>query len=87
MLEEPLECSSWLRVVEGAVRIDEALVVEVGFNWLQDLRGVYSALNYDTKVPWATTTPAVGVNWDVAEMIDTSNSPSLFVQVFFSISP
>jgi len=87
LLEEPLECNGPLCVAEGYVQIDEENVIEVGYysrpNVAQQLRGVYPAMNYNTKVAWTTTTPALGNNWSVRlfRVFDADyNPPCLFVR-------
>ena len=84
LLEEPLVCNNSLCVAEGAVMIDGAPVVEVGFKMFstQELRGVYPAMNMTTEEAWTATAPALGNNWsiwapDVKKNI--SSPPCLFV--------
>ena len=92
LLEEPLECNDGLYVAEGYVRIDGAFVVEVGYTFgSQQLRGVYPAMNYNTKVAWTTTAPALGNNWtiwalDVKKYI-SSPPPCLFVHESYNPAP
>ena len=79
LLEEPLLCNTGLCVAEGGVRIDDAWVTEVGFTGLQQLSNVYPAMNWDTKVAWTTTAPALGNNWTVSAA-NGNDFPCLFRQ-------
>jgi hypothetical protein len=82
LLEEPLVCNNRLCVAEGWVRIDGWAVFEVGYIYpSQQLRGVYPAMNYDAKVAWTTTAPALGNTWTIFAWKPSDNPPCLFVQV------
>ncbi len=84
LLEEPLECNAALYVADGLVQIDGSYVAEVGFDGSQRLRGVYPAINLDTKVAWTTTAPALGNDWTIytwRKKVSGGNPPCLFVQV------
>lgn len=88
LLEDPLECNRALCVTEGYVQIDGALVIEVGHTHPpQELRGVYPAMNLNTKVAWTTTLPALGNNWTVAQALTYSNPPCLFVHESYNPAP
>ena len=89
LLEEPLECNDFLCVAEGYVQIEGALVAEVGSNGrsTQQLRGVYPAMNRDTKVAWTTTAPALGDNWTVLPMYGHQSGPCLFVHESYNPVP
>ncbi len=92
LLEETLECNDELVVAEGYVEIDGATVVEVGYDcqWSQQLRGVYPAMNWGTKVAWTTSAPALGDNWTALVWNHTytwdTPVPCIYVQVHTSSS-
>lgn len=82
LLEEPLICNDVLWVTEGTAKINNQFVNEVGFNWGQQLQGVYSAMNSRTQVAWTTTAPALGNNWTVESNTIKLNPPCLFINVY-----
>jgi hypothetical protein len=82
ILETSLNCNNSLYVHEGEVKINDSFVVEVGFDGTQQLRGVYSAMNF-TKggKPWTEMLPKLNDIWSVDEMKNiTTDPPCLFVK-------
>ncbi len=85
LLEPKLECAAQLHVVEGAVHVAKAPVVEVGCPWAahaqappQTISGVYAAMGQTNRVAWSVTPPAVG-NWTVRPH-PMGQSPCLFIR-------
>jgi len=78
LLEEPLRCNGTLCVAKEYVRVDGAVIAEVGHNKEQELRGRYSAMNSNTKAPWTAAAPSLR-RWDVRPR-NIGNRPCLYIR-------
>ncbi len=80
LLETPFNFEAGqLCVAEGFLVINGA-----GVYFVDQLKIVYSAVNYHTGVAWTTMAPSTKATWDVREKPSIRAYPCLFVQVLFS---
>ncbi len=81
-LAEPnLEVQDALHVAEGALLFDGSYITVVGRAPGQELtiRGFFAAMNWETKVAWTTTPPALDATW-IVKAGDIDDRPCLFIR-------
>ncbi len=77
-------CNGLLCVKDGDVRIDGSDINVVGKEKGKDLhlRGVYVAVNNDTKLPWMGWRPPLDGKWTVSSCVfGVGDRPCLFMSV------